>query len=936
MKRTGHGQDRLSPTHSCPLCGVFLYPDALSGDHIPPRPPFNAPPAPWPTHRRPWFTEVRALVAQDVERGNIFLTGVGVATVHLCVKVPLKKSQSYRDDPPLERLYLNELPYHPGPVVIAFHDACWRILLNQLKGSVAEGDIITLVFHQLHEANRTWQQSDLGLDYGQTFETREAAERADPFEIPSLEEIECAAPSTLTCFARDREEQTTGRTSNPFHKLSAEVLHEVISYLSINQLSSVRLACQRLLSATKSLPQSYWRRQFAPGHPADFLAADLGIARDWCRLYFGVQFLLREGCPTLANRRRIRKVIEPIATTVEVASALTDQPSGLALRPLNPQNIPYRPEEFQLDVSLLHDLPPFVQPVRYLIAERAGEDFRILFHRVLVFNSEFHSHGGRLGATLVQIGTRRYISGVKLFTPGEDDTNVQQIGFPMPMEESMHIPSNSSLRAVEVAFRPEGLMGVRFIFKNSANSPWFGQHSGEGITRGILDVPVGQAHCSLLLGFDRFKIVSLGFNLFSNSPLPENHPAHLEAPEALDIQNYLWMPHPPLHEDTTFGPILPAMYDKVFGPLNGPLCNIDFGGPGGHLLSKLTRMVFYMESMARPFSGVECQYLDQTTRCFGTTTKGAACEISFLIDGPAGERISHVNLLVSPRIGMAGLQLSTNHGRSASFGTIQSRLESGAISLPEIPDGEVITGFVASRPQGHSPSGFARIGIQSQRRYQSEPATTPPNNSLYRPYPIPPEEEAQLKSRIRSFVSGRIDYTYHTHAPLAALKRITSSIGIPGLSRSEKAICGMKLEYHDNTPTVILGQWFQEHTAYDVLTGETVRSLGVYYWHGTEEKRLNGVYKPTRKTTVEVIRIETSTSRSLIFIAPDADLASLEERQVHFWQPHAAEEHGVHDPTTLAWELNADTDALRATCPSCTPEMTRYRPSPELLANKSR
>jgi hypothetical protein len=106
----------------------------------------------------------------------------------------------------------------------------------------------------------------------------------------------------------------------------------------------------------------------------------------------------------------------------------------------------------------------------------------------------------------------------------------------------------------------------------------------------------------------------------------------------------------------------------------------------------------------------------------------------------------------------------------------------------------------------------------------------------------------------------------------------------------------MKLEYHDNTPTVILGQWFQEHTAYDVLTGETVRSLVVYYRHSTEEKNLNGAYKPTRKTTVEGIRIETSTSRSLIFTATGADLASLEERQVHFWQPHAAEEHGVHDP----------------------------------------
>ncbi|KAL3485009.1 hypothetical protein BJX62DRAFT_243400 [Aspergillus germanicus] len=535
MQLTNHGRDPLYPSHSCPLCGIPLYPDGLSGDHIPPVPPFNAAPAPWPTDRRPWSTEVRALVAEDVEHGNILLTGVGVATVHMCVKVPLEKSLSYRDDTPLERLYLNGLSYHPGPVVIPFHDACWKIF-----------------------------------------------------------------------------------------------------------------------SFSDTYPQ-------------------------------------------------------------------------------------------------------------------------------------------------------------------------------------------------------------------------------------------------------------------------ETHPAHLDPPEALDIQKYLWTPHPPLYETTTFGPLLPAQYDKGFGPLIGPLRNIDFGGPGGRLLDKLTRMVFYMDTMSTPFIGVECHYVDHETRCFGDTTKAGACEISFLIDGPAGERISHVNLLLSPRSGLIGLQLATNYGRSATFGTIQNRLESSAISLPQIPDGEVITGLIGSRPQGRSLSGFARIGIQSQRLHPSEPTNSlrlPNNSILYKPCPIPPEEEAQLKGNIRKFHSGYIDYTYHTYAPLAAVKRITSSIGSPGGSRPESAICGLKLEYHDNTPAFIVGQWFQEHTT-------------------TDEKKLNRFHQRTRKTTVEGLRIETSTSRDFAFTAPGADLQSLEERQVHFWQPHAAEEHGVHDPTTLAWELNADTDDLRATCPSCTLETTRFRPSPEFLARIS-
>jgi hypothetical protein len=109
---------------------------------------------------------------------------------------------------------------------------------------------------------------------------------------------------------------------------------------------------------------------------------------------------------------------------------------------------------------------------------------------------------GRLAVSLVRISARRYISGIKLFASQEDDTNVQQIGFPMPDEEVVNIPPSSSLKAVEVAFRPEGLTGIRFGFRGRDDLPWLGQHSGEGTTRGILDVPTGQAHWSFLLGFD--------------------------------------------------------------------------------------------------------------------------------------------------------------------------------------------------------------------------------------------------------------------------------------------------------------------------------------------------------------------------------------------------------------------------------------------------
>jgi hypothetical protein len=113
----------------------------------------------------------------------------------------------------------------------------------------------------------------------------------------------------------------------------------------------------------------------------------------------------------------------------------------------------------------------------------------------------------------------------------------------------------------------------------------------------------------------------------------------------------MWTPHPPTYEGLTLGPLVSgrsAQYGGGQDTLVGPLCNMDFGGPGGSLLRSLTRLVFRME-YATPFVGLECHYRDQPIRVFGDTSP-TACELSFLVNGTAGERINCVDLMVRRRV----------------------------------------------------------------------------------------------------------------------------------------------------------------------------------------------------------------------------------------------------------------------------------------------
>lgn len=74
--------------------------------------------------------------------------------------------------------------------------------------------------------------------------------------------------------------------------------------------------------------------------------------------------------------------------------------------------------------------------------------------------------------------------------------------------------------------------------------------------------------------------------------------------------------------------------------------NMDFGGPGGALISRLSRITALHDDQHGSFRGFAFSYTDGRTKSYGTrsiintTSDRSACiEQSFSIDGSGGERI---------------------------------------------------------------------------------------------------------------------------------------------------------------------------------------------------------------------------------------------------------------------------------------------------------
>lgn len=117
------------------------------------------------------------------------------------------------------------------------------------------------------------------------------------------------------------------------------------------------------------------------------------------------------------------------------------------------------------------------------------------------------------------------------------------------------------------------------------------------------------------------------------------------------VNSNIWTPNIP---DSSKVLAIPGKYQSQAAlprPFN-PLFNMDFGGENGQLLKDLIRVVAHMVYESRPIIGLEFVYVGGNSKLFGI---GGEAEMSFVLDGPSGERI--IELTVVEADGIQGLEV---------------------------------------------------------------------------------------------------------------------------------------------------------------------------------------------------------------------------------------------------------------------------------------
>ncbi|GLA14303.1 hypothetical protein AnigIFM62618_000679 [Aspergillus niger] len=901
----------------CPFCGVILLPDPYGPDS----PQSGA---------RPWYAQVRGIYSTNPGVDHIKTTGVGIVRGRKSLHAPLDSNRVYGDVAPDDMDEWRLCERSDSQWCFGFHESCWKLLTLRLQHGRVESPSLTdvaiadMVFYQLY-CTPCLEGSifHFGHDYAGAAQTHRIRGRIQPVDLDShLYADPCAisgmAYPTVSIFASENSMSSSGRylshpnsrvgsltemgkrRYNAFSCLSTELLLEIFSYVPFEQLLTLRLVCRDLavLADISMLPQSYWRSRFLLGQEADFVFPCLSETQDWFKLFFATRASLKAATPPLVNRKRIRDLLEPMASLVDLDSIFRRGPGGLDYSPA-----PMRGNDFTLvDIEAG---PQLAKVVGYFSGQLAYNDedcplqegCRVLYRKAQPFMFPQEKHRRRIGISTVKIGARRFISGISLFPPDEGNCVGRLIGYRNPGTETcIDVPKNLFIRAFRVAFCSEGLMGIQLQYGNSASSCWLGDSNGPGMAQGTLQIPKRPNQYHLLADVDRFKIVSLGLTESTDAHQGSLHRSPSDVKDSLRSHSQLWAPHAPMYEGLFVSLLLPPEPPRAFEPLS----NMDFGGPGGRYLMSLTRLDFHVTSYPHPLIGMGYHYADGRSIFFGST---GGCAISIPINGPDGERISGVSIVEDNRDfvqseGLGGLQVSTNYGRSVILAPLCYRLKASITPIPNLPLGHHITGFVAH--QKTYGTQFTQLGIQSQ--FCDGTPTIP--HIIDRECHQVPVDQIRYDEKFSHFINSTNPGNYQTYASLKGIRKIQASASISGWSRPPNGICGLKLEYYSHPSPAIVGQWMNElEDGFDISPDEEIQSVTVWITPLGFSAESPGL----EVGQVAAIRFETTCARSVTFRSP---------------LPHPFPAAGMirneyqrcfhEDLTAISWIFNESSDRVRA------------------------
>ncbi|KAL4925560.1 uncharacterized protein BDV17DRAFT_283839 [Aspergillus undulatus] len=395
------------------------------------------------------------------------------------------------------------------------------------------------------------------------------------------------------------------------NRLSLELLFEIFSYLSFDELQNIRLVCRdlALLAAVETRPHSYWRSRFLLGQEAEFLFPCLTDLQDRFELYLETRASLKRGLLPLINRERVRQLLEPIAALVEQETIFRDGPFGSAFSPLQQQSCYFHSPKEQLQAMKV--LGSFPGQLASISADSPLiEGCRVLHYRAQSLAPFDRQHERRIGVSIVQIGARRFILGINLHTLG--GCNIAcLVGYHIPSPAKwIKIPSNSDANVKEICLECTDL--------NS--SGWVGENHGTDIGIGTLSMPEGTYGHHLLAGLVRSKIVSMSISQLVDHAVDSPKAASQDVMSPSSVRSRLWISPAPLQDGLRLSTLSLPWPPQNFLPLT----DIDFGGPGGLLL------VYWKDLHSIGLYS------------FGLN---GGCGISYFINGPKWERINPITPL---------------------------------------------------------------------------------------------------------------------------------------------------------------------------------------------------------------------------------------------------------------------------------------------------
>ncbi|PLB44841.1 hypothetical protein P170DRAFT_512974 [Aspergillus steynii IBT 23096] len=838
----------MSGSKRCSVCGV-IFANSLGGQQ-----------------NIPWYAQARALYRRGREKST-YLSGIGRPGYSQGLEAPLDSDYSYRDVQRPQRIEL----IHKTTTILSdawgfgIHDACWKMLYSRNIHYAHAIDLAESVFNQILSAPHLEDVSTEGYFNLERF-AKDSHVRKDPFDVPSLDELEAAAPPRLA--AAGLIPIGASGNSRHFSKLSVELTFEILSYLPFSDLLRLRLVCRELaaIMSFDALPRSYWRDRFSAGQEGAFLGVDLSAQRDWYRLFRGTLSLLKTN-KSLRNRKRIWQRLDSFEEVARCEASPGRTSHGYALERVvtNPQTYTYQVMDHRYDDGI----PDCLQLKCFSSGHIPGHGYEDTVgasdpcHYKAV-QLEFPTGGGdgEVEVSFIQVGDQEFISGMRFWHSGYPEGRVLKLGYyGHDKTRRLRIPYASHFNAVEFAFSVGGLVGLSFKLRNIGSTRWIDQGRGSNIARKVMRLPKVPKRCFLVAGLDRYKIVSLGL------ALPADEGGQQTPSNNMTVEPKIWFPYEPSWGVLQASALKPPNSFNTFTPR----LHVDFGGPGGVLLNCLTRLSLHIHLSHRAFdpwqlAGISFHFLDGGVKTLGLS---GGVEISMLIDGPGEERITafEVSAYIQSRFyryrRICGLKFSTNSGRAQAFGATTTTASECIRRYEHQPrKGTFITGLIAVRP----PVGiqFASLGVLTQSLSgQVLPTSSPDSRMNHDLSPESAEGDNESSFMIKPVNAFAPRKWVQSYASLKGVRRIQASIGLPGRSRSLYGISGLRVDYNDHRSSEIVGQWMHEHEVFDLGENEKVVCLTV--WRAIEPWP-----SPMRgeKGHVMAVLIGTDHDRSKLFCSP--------------------------------------------------------------------